>query len=97
MNNCYNCGNELSGTVCERCQTVQRFRYSGLVIIGPAVLALLLVTSGCLAKKHGLRIHRNVIAQKVIQYEHCDPKRAHVNAVCRHFSERPKSHRPFND
>lgn len=97
MNKCYNCGHESDDSVCKQCGTVQRFRYSGLVILAPAIIALLLLTSGCMLRKYGYRQHRNMVAQKVIQYEHCKPYRFGDWKACQHFNERPKSHWPFND
>jgi hypothetical protein len=94
---CFNCGSELQESNCKRCNAVQHFNYSGVLIFGPALVILLITASGCALQKYGYRQHRNKVAQKVIQYEHCDPLRAHANAQYRHFSERPKSHWPLND
>lgn len=94
---CFNCLQETTKNVCEHCNTVQHFRYAVLVIFGSALVVAILIFSSCALHKYGYRQHRNRVAQKVIQYEQSDPKRAHANAQYRHFSERPKNHWPLND
>lgn len=98
MKKCYNCQTEIDTNKCPNCGTYQSNKAITIVgLLAPIMLVTMLLLPGCMLRKYGYRQHRNHVAQEVIQYEHCNPKRAHINQVNRHFSERPKSHRPFND
>lgn len=62
-----------------------------------AILIFIFLMSSCMTRKYGYRQHRNHVAQQIIQYEASKPYRFGDWKACMHFSERPKSHWPFND
>lgn len=102
---CTCCGVEfdkhLHGNACPECGTVSKVNYlSGTIIFSAIifwVIIALLFTSCGITKKYGYRHHRNTVAQKVLQYEHCRPYRFGEWKACQHFNERPKNHWPLRD
>lgn len=94
----------MHGTACPECgantplnRKVFTFAAAFSFTVIMLLFAIGLLATSCISRQYGYRHHRNTVAQKVLQYEHCRPDKYGEWKVCQHFNERPKNHWPFRD